>query len=41
MTKAMVLLTGGSILPWKLLTDRLARGVQPFLGSKNAAMFNI
>src|SRR3990167_2620246 len=26
MTKAMVLLTGGLILPCKLLTDRLARG---------------
>jgi hypothetical protein len=41
MTKAMVLLTGGLILPWKLLTDRLARGVQPFLGSKNTALINI
>jgi hypothetical protein len=26
MTKAMVLLTGGLVLPWKLVTDRLARG---------------
>src|SRR3989344_6045237 len=34
----MVLPTGGLILPWKLLTDRLARGVQPVLGSKHAAV---
>jgi hypothetical protein len=40
MTKAMVLLTGGLILPWKLVTDRLG-GVQPVLGLKNTALINI